>query len=71
MVAILSTILTTFLPWLITFNRHTAHPPILIGIIIDGEVLGTAIVPYGDGAILPSQPTGKLGSDRMFAEEID
>jgi hypothetical protein len=46
-------------------QRHPMHDPAESVVIVDGVVLGAAIVPEGEGARLPAETAGELGTDLM------
>src|SRR5216683_5402691 len=41
------------------------------GIVVDREMLGAAIVPYGERARRPADPAGKLGTNGVDGEKVD
>jgi hypothetical protein len=47
------------------------HDPAESVVIVDGVVLGAAIVPEGEGARLPAETAGELGTDLMREQVIE
>src|SRR5262249_24990007 len=47
------------------------HDPAESVVIVDGVVLGAAIVPEGEGAGLPAETAGELGTDLMREQVIE
>src|SRR6266704_4485456 len=52
-------------------DGEALHDAALAGIVVDGEMLGAAIVPYRQRARRPADAAGEFGTHRMLGEEID
>src|SRR6516165_10792784 len=50
---------------------HPMHDPAESVVIVDGVVLGAAVVPEGEGARLPAETAGELGTDLMREQVIE
>src|SRR5262245_58281726 len=52
-------------------QRYPMHDPPEPVVIVDGVVLSAAIVPEGEGARLPAETAGELGTDLMREQVIE